>query len=166
MDVLGIDPGSHHTGWGFIRSSGNSFTYLDSGVIHAKGEELSVRLLVIAEGLEEILQRYKPQAVAVERVFHAKNSQSALLLGHARGAALVAVAQYHLPIYEYTPGQIKRAATGRGRAEKEQVQHMVRLLLRYQGAMTLDASDALAAAICHAQMARSETRIQALRRGV
>jgi crossover junction endodeoxyribonuclease RuvC len=154
MKVLGIDPGSHRTGWGVIESGGSRLQHLGSGTIVAQGTSLAERLVSIAQGIEQVLARFKPQAVAVENIFHSKNSRSALQLGHARGVALVTSARSGAVVYEYNPTQIKQAVTGRGRADKEQVQKMVQLILGPQGKMSLDASDALAAAICHTEMAR------------
>ena len=151
MRVLGIDPGSHRTGWGVVEGSGGRLVCLGAGVVRAHGTSTAERLRSIHDGLAELLRRFAPEAVSVETVFHAKNAQSALVLGQARGVALLCAAQAGAPVFEYTAGQIKQAATGRGRAEKEQVQTMVRLVLGVDEPLALDASDALAAAICHAQ---------------
>ena len=154
MIVLGIDPGSHCTGWGVIESDGRTLRHLASGAIVAQGESLAARLLSIATGLEAVMTRYLPHAVAVESIFHAKNSHSALQLGHARGVALLVAARAGASVHEYNPTQIKQTLTGRGRADKEQVQKMVRTILGPVGEARLDASDALAAAICHTEMSR------------
>jgi crossover junction endodeoxyribonuclease RuvC len=155
MIVLGIDPGSHFTGWGVIEANGRVLRHVASGTIVAQGESLAARLTSIAVDLEAILTRYAPQAVAVENIFHAKNSRSALLLGHARGVALLIAARAGASVHEYNPTQIKQSLTGRGRAGKEQVQKMVCMVLGPIDELRLDASDALAAAICHAEMART-----------
>lgn len=167
MSILGIDPGSHRTGWGLVRSEGSKLRYVAAGVVHAVGEDLSGRLLQIAGGLDDVLAEHRPSAVAIEDVFHHKNSQSALRLGQARGVALLSVARAGVPVYEYAPADIKRAVVGNGRADKETVLRMVRLHLGLQGALadalaglSVDASDALAAAICHAS--RSPLRAVAL----
>lgn len=152
MEVLGVDPGSHHTGWGLVRSEGSTLRHVASGTLAAEGADLAERLRCIADGLEHVMARFQPDAAAIEAVFHAKNSRSALLLGHARGVALLCAARRGVPVFEYTAGQIKQAVTGRGRAAKNQVQEMVRLLLGHQEPMSLDTSDALAAGICHAQL--------------
>ncbi len=153
MKVLGIDPGSHRTGWGVVASDGGRLVHVASGVVHGRGETTTERLRAIADGLDEVLRAHAPDAVAVETVFHAENAQSALVLGQARGVALLCASRAGAEVFEYTAGQIKQAATGRGRAEKEQVQEMVRLILGLGAdTMALDTSDALAAAICHAQM--------------
>ena len=152
MKVLGIDPGSHRTGWGVVSLAGSRLVHEGSGVILARGEDVAGRLLCIAEELEGILQLFQPDAVSVETVFHAKNSQSALILGQARGVAIVSAARAGAKLFEYTAGQIKQATVGRGRADKMQVQEMVRLILGIEAHLELDTSDALAVAICHAQM--------------
>jgi crossover junction endodeoxyribonuclease RuvC len=157
MKVLGVDPGSHRTGWGLVLTSGSKLSHLGSGTIEASAGELAGRLKQIADDLDDVLKEHAPDAVAVETVFHAKNARSALLLGHARGVALLCAARYGAPIYEYTAGQIKQSMTGFGRAGKEQVQDMVRFILGHRGQMSLDASDALAAAICHAQCESTPT---------
>ena len=150
--ILGIDPGSRRTGWGVIASSGSRVMHMASGVITATHDSVAERLVAIALGLEDILEQYKPSAVAIETVFFAKNSQSALILGEARGVAIVSAVGSRANLFEYTAGQIKQAVTGRGRADKEQVQEMVRLILGLDGtSLALDTSDALAAAICHAE---------------
>lgn len=157
MRVLGIDPGSHRTGWGVVDLSRGKFLHVDSGVVHAQGD-MSARLLCIAGGVASVLERYEPAAVAVESVFHHKNSQTALKLGQARGVILLEIARHGAALHEYAPAEIKRAATGNGRASKELVERMVRMMLGYRGELLVDASDALAAAICHLQMAGSGLR--------
>ncbi|MEO1481112.1 MAG: crossover junction endodeoxyribonuclease RuvC [Myxococcota bacterium] len=152
--VLGIDPGSHKTGWGIVDGDGSRMTHVASGTVPAKGESLAHRLASIADALDAIVHQYRPEACSVETIFHAKNSQSALKLGHARGVALLSAARADLAVFEYTAGQIKQACTGQGRAGKDQVQTMVRMILGV-GAMGLDTSDALAAAICHLSFADS-----------
>lgn len=161
MRVLGIDPGSHKTGWGVVESVGSSLRHIDSGTIHCAGADLPARLLLIADGLDEILRRVQPDAVVIEAMFHAKNSQSAIKLGHARGVALLCAARSGAEVHEYSPTEIKRAATGHGRASKEQVQKMVCSLLAYRGKLGFDASDALAAAICHIHAAPMRARLEA-----
>lgn len=151
MRVLGIDPGSHRTGWGVVQAEGGRMRALASGVIRAGDGATAERLRTIADGVDEVLRQHRPDAVAIETVFHAKNAQSALILGQARGVALLCAARAEAEIFEYTAGQIKQAVSGRGRAEKEQVRQMVQLILGLDGPMAIDTSDALAAAICHAQ---------------
>jgi crossover junction endodeoxyribonuclease RuvC len=153
--VFGIDPGSHRTGWGVLSACGTEFTYEGSGTIQAPEGALAVRLRAIGDALDELLTRYRPDAIAVEAIFHAQNSQSALRLGQARGVALLCAARSGAPVFEYTAGQIKQALSGRGRASKDQVQAMVRVVLACPKELGWDASDALAAAICHVQFATS-----------
>jgi crossover junction endodeoxyribonuclease RuvC len=151
MRILGIDPGSRITGFGVVQMLRNGhLQYIASGCARSARGELSERLHAVYEGLIEIIDRYRPTVAVVERVFMARNADSALKLGQARGAAILAAAQRGLPVAEYTALQIKRAVVGRGHAEKPQVQHMVCALLRLSGAPQADAADALAAAICHA----------------
>lgn len=159
MIVLGIDPGSHRTGWGIVRSAGNRCEHVASGILHGGEGGLAERLLRIADGLDAILSRHNPEALSIENIFHAKNAQSALALGHARGVAVLCAVRHGLSVFEYTAGQIKQATTGRGRAEKEQVQAMVRIILGLGGEVELglDESDALAAAVCHAQLHATAT---------
>lgn len=161
MRVLGIDPGSHRTGWGVIEMHGSRVEHVASGTIEARGEDLATRLRAIADGLDAVLASHQPMAVAVEMIFHAKNSRSALQLGHARGVALLCAARSGATIHEYTAGQIKQATTGRGRADKDQVQKMVQLILGLRGELGLDTSDALAAAICHSEMCTSFVQARA-----
>jgi crossover junction endodeoxyribonuclease RuvC len=148
--VLGIDPGSHQTGWGMISSVGTQLKHIDSGVIQAQGDVLQ-RLDAIAAGLEKVLEKHQPDAVVVESLFHHKNSRSALTLGHARGVALLCVARSTSRFFEYAPAEIKRATTGNGRASKQLVGQMVGMLLGHGNKLQHDESDALAAAICHTQ---------------
>ncbi|MEM6730345.1 MAG: crossover junction endodeoxyribonuclease RuvC [Myxococcota bacterium] len=153
--VLGIDPGTRRTGWGVVESDGSRIVHIASGLAPGVGECLAERLATIADVLDEVVAVHAPQSMSVETLFHAKNAQSALKLGHARGVALLCAARGGLRVHEYTAGQIKQATTGKGRAEKEQVQQMVRLILGLHHDMALDTSDALAAAICHVQWAES-----------
>jgi crossover junction endodeoxyribonuclease RuvC len=149
--IFGIDPGSERTGYGCIETDGSRQRLVACGAISASpGADFPQRLLVIHEGLRALLEEHRPDAVAIEDVFHARNVRSALKLGHARGVALLAATQAGVPVTAYSPAEVKRAVVGYGRAEKQQVQHMVCLLL---GLATVpspyDASDALAVAICH-----------------
>jgi len=156
MRILGIDPGSEITGYGVIDSDGASHAVVDYGAIRAGSSRRAFhqRLLTIHDELCAVLQRAPVAAVAVEGMFHALNSQSALRLGHARGVALLAAARFGLPLFEYSPMEIKKAIVGYGRAEKGQVQGMVRFLLRLPEVPSpADAADALAVAICHAHHA-------------
>lgn len=159
MRVLGIDPGSNFLGLGCVEAKGSTFTWIGHQLVRVnpKGDTpLHTRLRTIHEGLLEALALWEPDAVAVEEVFFAKNAQSALKLGQARGAALVAAAAQGLEIFEYPATVVKQAVTGSGRAEKTQVQHMVKAILGKTLAAHAqfereDVSDALAVAICHLQ---------------
>ena len=150
MRILGIDPGLQTTGFGVIETDGPRLHYVASGTIktrEAAQGDLPTRLKIIYEGVREVVTRYEPQEASVEIVFVNVNPQSTLLLGQARGAAIVAV---NLPVHEYAARQIKQAIVGYGAAEKIQVQHMVKQVLSIQGKIASDAADALAIAICHA----------------
>ena len=154
MKVLGIDPGSRITGYGLIRKEGNRLLHLDNGAIFTDtAADFPGRLHRIYQGISEVIARYTPDAVAVENIFFANNVQSALKLGQARGAAIVAGVNAGLPVYEYTALQVKQAVVGHGQAAKEQVQQMVKALLNLPEIAQADASDALAVAICHANSA-------------
>ncbi|MGZ3650947.1 MAG: crossover junction endodeoxyribonuclease RuvC [Bdellovibrionota bacterium] len=162
MRVLGIDPGSNFLGLGCVEAQGSSFVWIGQRLLKVNpgGEQpLHVRLKLIHEGLLDALSAWNPDAVAVEEVFLAKNAQSALKLGQARGAALVGAAALGLEIFEYPASLVKQTVTGSGRAEKAQVQTMVRAILgrTLPAAMEFereDISDALAIAICHLQHRR------------
>lgn len=151
--IIGIDPGTSITGYGIILVSGSSYQAIDYGCIrppiHLK---LSDRYLIIFNGLEELLEKHQPQALAVETQFVQRNVQSAIKLGMARGIALIAAKRKGIPVFEYTPMRAKRAVVGNGRASKSQVQGMVQRLLRLnEPPHPEDAADALSLAICHAQ---------------
>lgn len=158
MRILGIDPGSRITGYGVIEKRGNRLVHWDNGAIHTdRAPDFPGRLLTIFRGIDDVIDRYSPDVVAVEEVFFSRNVQSALTLGQARGAAIAAAANRGLPVFEYTPMQIKSAVVGYGHARKEQVQRMVKTLLSLPEVAQADASDALAAAICHANSHRLVT---------
>lgn len=148
--IIGIDPGSRFTGYGIIQVKGNQYTHIASGVIRTGKGEHPARLQIIYQTLNTLLAEHVPIVAAVEQVFMQRNIQSALILGQARGAALVALGQHKLNVAEYTPRQIKQAVVGYGNAEKQQIQHMVRMLLNLPHTPEEDAADALAVAICHA----------------
>ncbi len=151
MIIVGIDPGSRNTGYGVISVEGNRCTCLHFGAIHTAKGEFADRLKEIYSGLSDVFARFTPSAVAVEEIFHAVNPHSALMLGQSRGVVLLVAAQHGLPIAEYTALQIKKAVVGYGKADKLQVQMMVRRLLNLKDKPEpLDASDALAIALCHA----------------
>ncbi len=149
--ILGIDPGSRLTGYGIVKQEGRSFTYLGSGCIKAisSGKELAPRLQTIFAGVSELILQFKPDMFAIEQVFMAKNPDSALKLGQARGAAIVAATNSGLSVAEYSARQIKQSVVGTGAASKEQVQHMVRSILKLSASPQADAADALAVALCH-----------------
>lgn len=154
--ILGIDPGLRLTGFGVIEKTGEKLTYIASGTIKtASGkpgdrEELPARLKIILDGLFEVIDTYQPNEVAVEKVFVNVNPQSTLLLGQARGAAISAAVIKNLSVAEYTALQVKQAVVGNGHAAKEQVQEMVKRLLKLPATPKPDSADALACAICHA----------------
>ena len=149
--ILGIDPGSRITGYGVIDARRGGLEFIACGVIKTTtGSSLAQRLNEIFEGINEVIQTHRPEDAAVEDVFLANNPRSSLKLGHARGAAVVAIMQNGLQVYDYSAKAIKRAVAGYGQAEKGQVQHMVRMLLGLTGSPSTDAADALAVAICHA----------------
>jgi len=153
MIVLGVDPGTLATGWGVIKAEPRRpVVHLGHGVIRTRADEpLWERLLVIDLALAEVIAAHRPAALSVEQCFVSKNVQSALKLGHTRGVIMVAGRRAGAEVHEYTPGQIKSAVTGHGRAEKHQVAEMVRVILGLGHTAPADAADALAAAICHGQ---------------
>ena len=153
--ILGIDPGSRITGYGVIEQKGSKCTYIASGCIRTKGDELAPKLNMIFDGVREIILQYQPTEFAIEQVFMGKNADSALKLGQARGVAIVAATQSDLYVCEYSARQIKQAVVGNGGASKEQVQAMVMSLLTLSGRPQADAADGLAIAICHAHTAQS-----------
>jgi crossover junction endodeoxyribonuclease RuvC len=157
--ILGIDPGSRVTGFGVIELRGAGYAYIASGSITTQGETLAERLRCLFEGMEDVMARYTPQVMAVERVFVQRNPDSALKLGQARGVAVCVGALKALPVYEYTPTEIKKALTGKGSGTKVQIQHMAKALLRIDGGMSADAADALACALCHSHLHRTRERI-------
>ncbi|MBF0293754.1 MAG: crossover junction endodeoxyribonuclease RuvC [Magnetococcales bacterium] len=150
--VLGIDPGTTVTGWGVVEPNGAGFRHVAHGSIRTSADTpLPVRLHKIFAGLVEVIRLHRPQEASIEEVFVSVNAQSALKLGHARGCAIVAVASHGLPVFEYGALQIKKATVGFGKAEKHQVQAMVKLLLALPEPPPKDAADALAGALCHLQ---------------
>ena len=151
--VLGIDPGSRRTGFGVIDCDGNDHTHIAHGCIAAEGDAIAARLRTIFEGIERLIADYQPDEVAIERVFVNRNVDSAMKLGQARGAALCAV-PLGTAVFEYAPRAIKLAVVGSGGAEKNQVAHMMKVLLRLAVVPGPDAGDALAVALCHANSRR------------
>lgn len=151
MRIFGIDPGSERTGYGCVDSSGGRHRLVSCGILSAPARStFPERLHAIHAGLAALLERHRPECVAVENIFFAKNVRSALKLGHARGVALLAASEAAIPVVEYTPAEIKRSVVGYGRAEKQQVQAMMKLLLGLDAVPSPhDVADALAVAICH-----------------
>jgi len=151
VKIFGIDPGSERTGYGCVESDGSRHRLLICGAITSPARTaFPNKLLVIHTQLAALLSQCRPDCVAIENLFFATNVRSALKLGHARGVAMLAAIEAGVPVVEYTPAEVKRAVVGYGRAEKHQVQHMVRLMLRLPSVpVPHDAADALAVAICH-----------------
>jgi len=157
VKIFGIDPGSARTGYGCIESTGSRHRLIICGSLAAPSRAaFPEKLQTIHAGLCSLLERHRPDWVAIEDIFHARNVRSALKLGHARGVALLAASQSGVPVVEYSPAEIKRAVVGYGRAEKPQVQEMTRLLLGLDTRPTPhDAADALAVALCHGHASSS-----------
>jgi len=153
--ILGIDPGSRIAGYGVITKHGNKLTYIASGCIRIKEKELPQRLKQVFDGVTQLIEQYQPDEFAIEQVFMARNADSALKLGQARGVAIVAAVNADLPVSEYAARLIKQAVVGTGAATKDQVGHMVMQLLKLPGRPQEDAADALAIAICHANTNQS-----------
>ena len=157
MIVLGVDPGSRVTGYGIVEKRNNEILHVHSGYIRSSDKiPFYGRIHHIYQSMLKIMDDYHPQEMAIEDMFYAKNVQSSLKLGHARGAVLIAAVQCGLRIFEYTPLEIKKSVVGYGRASKEQVLSMVRIMLKLRDGLKLDTSDALAAAICHLNWSRFE----------
>lgn len=159
MRILGIDPGSRMTGVGIIEVSGERVTPVFYGVIRAGTGEFNDRLGIIFSELQQLIREHKPDQVAIESVFIAKNAASAIKLGQARGAAVCAAISCQLPVSDYTPRSVKQAIVGRGGADKAQVQHMVGILLGIKGEIQNDAADALAIALCHQHTSHTLARM-------
>ena len=151
MIILGIDPGLMQTGYGFIQINNNNKIVLDYGTITPPPKEsLSIRLSTIYKDLSLIIDKYLPNIVVVEDVFYGKNIKSALLLGHARGVAMICASKYNIPVFEYSARKVKQSITGNGNADKTQVQFMIQNELNIKNFNApIDASDALAIALCH-----------------
>jgi crossover junction endodeoxyribonuclease RuvC len=166
--IFGIDPGSDRTGYGCVESDGSRHHIVACGAISAQAADtFPQKLLTIHTRLAALIREHRPDCVVIENLFHAVNVRSALKLGHARGVAMLAAVEAGVPVVEYTPAEIKRAVVGYGRAEKPQVQQMVKLLLGLPAIPTPhDAADALAVAICHvhsAPAARGAAAMQPVR---
>jgi crossover junction endodeoxyribonuclease RuvC len=150
LRVLGIDPGSIVAGYGIVERYPSRIIHVDNGLLIAKKKlHLAARLRLIYEQLVNVVEQFRPDVVAVEEVFFSKNARAALSLGHSRGVILLAAAQYDIPVAEYAPKRIKKTVVGTGRADKLQVQMMVKTLLGLPEIPAEDAADALATAICH-----------------
>ena len=158
--VLGLDPGSQITGVGIVEQHGSKLVWIAHEAIRLPKGELGERLRVLYERLLEIISQYRPTVMAIEKVFIAKNPHSALVLGHARGVAMLAAVNNGLDVQELAATEIKKSIVGRGRAEKKQVQHMVRVLLSLRDSPQEDAADALAAAICQLHMMQMQRAIR------
>lgn len=156
MIILGIDPGFAITGYGIVKYEGNKFSVLEYGAVTTDaGVKLSQRLLLLDQGLEALIHKHKPDAVAIEELFFNKNIKTALTVGHGRGVAVLAAARCGVEVYEYTPLQVKQAVVGYGRAEKAQIQQMVKAILNLSKIPKPDdVADALAIAICHGNSQR------------
>lgn len=165
--ILGIDPGSRITGYGLVLSERGQLKHVDNGVIQANADTFVDRLAQIHNGVAEIIAQYRPDQVAIEEVFVNKNVSSAMKLGQARGAAIVAATQVRLPVSEYTATNVKQAVVGTGRADKSQVQTMIKMLLSLPENPLADAADALAIAVCHANSSSALAKLGAgsVRRG-
>lgn len=153
---MGIDPGSLHCGYGIIdRGSNNSYIYVSSGRIEiSKKKTFDKRLIEIYDALLDVIRTFRPDVAAIEKVFFAKSVRSAISLGHVRGISLLAAVKEGLPIYEYTPLEVKKAVVGYGRAEKSQIQAMVKNILKINTPLSYDSADALAVSICHLNTVR------------
>jgi len=151
LRTLGIDPGSRVTGYGVVEQAGGRIVRIDHGEIRIKNGEPFTRCLSrIFDELIAVIERNKPDAIALEDIFYGKNVKSLIKQGHVRGVALLAASRSGVPAYEYTPLEVKKAVVGYGQAEKHQVQMMIRAILKLRETLPPDASDALAVAICHA----------------
>lgn len=149
--ILGIDPGSRVTGYGLINTLSGRLSYISSGTIRIPDTlALAERLKIIFSSVSELIELHCPQEFAIEQVFMSRSAGSALKLGQARGAAIVAAVHHNLPVEEYEARKVKQAVVGTGAADKSQIQHMVKTLLKLPAAPAEDAADALAVAICHA----------------
>lgn len=157
--ILGIDPGSRLTGYGVIEETEHGCRYIASGCIRTHADYFPDRLQEIFAGIRDIVAAYQPRQMAIEQVFMHKNADSALKLGQARGAAICAVQLSGLQVFEYAARQVKQALVGKGNADKLQVQHMVKILLKLQGDLQVDAGDALGICLCHVHYQQTAQRL-------
>ena len=163
--IIGIDPGLRNTGWGVIEAEGTRLSYVADGSVHSDADApLATRLLQIHTQLAEILQRYAPEEAAIEETFVNKDARATLKLGQARGAAMLAPALAGINVAEYAPNVVKKSVVGAGHAEKNQMKHMVKVLLPRAELNTADSIDALAIAICHAHHRGVQTLAKILAR--
>ena len=163
--IIGIDPGLRNTGWGVIETEGTRLSYVADGSVHSDADApLATRLLQIHSRLVEILRHYTPDEAAIEETFVNKDARATLKLGQARGAAMLAPALAGITVAEYAPNVVKKSVVGAGHAEKDQVKHMVKVLLPRAELKTADSIDALAIAICHAHHRGSQTLAKILAR--
>lgn len=163
--ILGIDPGSRHMGWGVLEVNGTRLTHVAHGIVHAEGDvSLAARLLIIDDGLREIIARYRPREAGVESLFFAKDPSAAAKLGHARGVILLALQRAGVEVHEYAPALVKRAVGASGRADKAQVARVVQAILALREIPKADAADALALAITHVNSAPVRAIAAAARR--
>lgn len=156
MIIMGIDPGFAITGYGIVKYEGNKFSVIDYGAITTEASmKLPQRLLLLSNRLDELIAKYKPDAISIEELFFNKNIKTALTVGHGRGVAVLAAAKSGIEVFEYTPLQVKQSVVGYGRAEKSQIQQMIKLILNLDEIPKPDdVADALAVAICHAHSYR------------
>lgn len=166
--ILGIDPGSRITGFGIIETNGLKHRYVTCGCVKVTEDDFALRLQQIFDGIRETIFEFQPDSAAIEQVFMHKNAGSALKLGQARGAAIVATSIHSIPMSEYSARQVKQAVVGYGAAQKQQVQQMVQRILNLSHVPQADAADALAIALCHANSSFGMSRLGAankIRRG-
>jgi crossover junction endodeoxyribonuclease RuvC len=153
--IIGIDPGTRNVGYGVIEASGSSFKSVAHGCIHSKGDEISLRLVTIHQELQKVIRKYSPSVAAIETVFAGENIKTAIAIGEARGVAIISAAELGLEVFGYEPALVKRAVAGNGRAGKEQIQQMIKVLLNLPEIPPTDhEADALALAITHVNRAR------------
>ena len=163
--IIGIDPGLRNTGWGVITAEGQRLSYVADGSVHSEANApLAERLLQIHAQLMEVIRSFEPDEAAVEETFVNTDARATLKLGQARGVVMLAPAMLQIPVAEYAPNMIKKTVVGAGHAEKDQVKHMVKLLLPKAQMKTADSTDALAIAICHAHHRTSRNLAAALAR--
>ncbi len=163
--IMGIDPGSRVTGWGIIKNSGQKNELVDYGTISLKSKSLSDRLLELARGLDKVMAKYQPQEAVVEKIFLGKNVDSVFKLGHARGVCMMLAAEHKAEVFEYAARKVKQCLTGSGSAAKEQVQTLALAELKVKTRISLDASDALALAICHSIERRVLHKMNVINKG-